>query len=205
MKANSKDITLKNISKLLLNSLIGKYGMNPLQPITRVINKEKVGDILLTRKILLEVDITDKDTLLSYLPGPNKNITNEFNIELQDALNLVGGVDKQTFIKNISIPVASAVTSYARIYMSKVKLDILSKGGKIFYSDTDSIITDIEMDKEYVDQKQIGKFKLEYFIDKAIMPSPKVYILKLKDNKFIKKVKGGISKNLTIENYKRLY
>ena len=147
MKANSKDITLRNLCKLLLNSLIGKLGMNPLQPITKVINKEKLGDILLTRKILLEVDITDKDTLVSYLPGPDKDITNEFNLELQDALNLVGGVDKQTFIKNISIPVASAVTSYARIYMSKVKLDILNKGGKIFYSDTDSIITDIELDK----------------------------------------------------------
>ena len=39
MKANSTDITLKNLSKLLLNSLIGKYGMHPVQPLTKIIDK----------------------------------------------------------------------------------------------------------------------------------------------------------------------
>ena len=75
MKANSKDITLRNLSKLLLNSLIGKYGMYPVQPITKIVDKENIGDILLTRKVTQEVDITDNNTLVSYLPGPNKDIT----------------------------------------------------------------------------------------------------------------------------------
>ena len=214
MKANSTDTTLKNLSKLLLNSLIGKYGMKPVQPITKIIDKEKVGDILLTRKVTQEVDITKNETLLCYLPGPDKDVIEEFEVETNKVLNLgeYSGVDKHTFIKNISIPIAAAVTAYARIFISKVKLTILENNGKIYYSDTDSIITDIELDKSIVDPIEIGKFKLEYELDSAVIPSPKVYCLKIKDpnntlpedKKFIMKTKGGSSKDLSIKNFENM-
>lgn len=45
--------------------------------------------------------------------------------------------------------------------MLKIKQDILSKGGKIYYTDTDSIITDIELPKTGND---LGQFKLEHKI-----------------------------------------
>jgi hypothetical protein len=87
--------------------------------------------------------------------------------------------------------------------MSKIKLDILKIGGKIYYSDTDSIVTDVELNKKkkfffffLVYPKIIGKFKLEYEIDIAIMPAPKVYYFKKSDN-VLKNVydiiKGGIN------------
>ena len=44
--------------------------------------------------------------------------------------------------QDVSIAIASAVTSYARIFMAKTKLDLLAIGGKIYYTDTDSLITD---------------------------------------------------------------
>ena len=177
-------------------------------------DKEKVGNILLTRKVTQEVDITNNDTLLSYLPGPDKDVVEEFEVDTNKVLNTgeYSGVDKHTFIKNISIPVAAAVTSYARIYMSKVKLNILKNNGKIYYSDTDSIITDIELDKSFVDPKQIGKFKHEHDLEIAIIPAPKVYCMKIKDpdnilpgdKNYIMKAKGGSSKKLTIENYENM-
>ena len=34
------------------------------------------------------------------------------------------------------------VTSYARIFMNKIKLEILNNGGLIYYTDTDSIVID---------------------------------------------------------------
>lgn len=43
--------------------------------------------------------------------------------------------------------------------MSKVKLDILNKGGNIYYTDTDSLVTDIELKKDLIG-KEKGKFKL---------------------------------------------
>ena len=42
--------------------------------------------------------------------------------------------------KDVSIATEAMVTSYARIHINKIKLDILDKGGNIYYSDTDSIV-----------------------------------------------------------------
>jgi DNA polymerase elongation subunit (family B) len=42
---------------------------------------------------------------------------------------------------------ASLVTAYARVYMHKIKIAFLNVGGKISYSDTDSIVTDFTLDR----------------------------------------------------------
>ena len=76
---------------------------------------------------------------------------------------------------------AAAVTSYARLFMSKVKLDILNKGGHIYYTDTDSIVTDIPLEESLVGPK-LGQFKLEYEIKEGYFISAKIYCLVLKDN-----------------------
>ena len=56
------------------------------------------------------------------------------------------------------------MTSYARIFIYKIKLEILENGGNIYYSDTDSIV----LDKTYLNVNwigdNIGQFKLEYLI-----------------------------------------
>lgn len=106
MKANSDDTTLKNLSKLLLNSLIGKYGMHPLQPITKIVEKSTLGEVFLTRQVTQEIDITPNETLISYLPGPDKDILEDFDVDIDDTMNLssLQKLDKQTYIKNISIP-----------------------------------------------------------------------------------------------------
>jgi hypothetical protein len=44
---------------------------------------------------------------------------------------------------DVSIAIASAVTAYARIAISKK--DILSKGGELYYSDTEVIVTNIPL------------------------------------------------------------
>ena len=60
---------------------------------------------------------------------------------------------------------ATAVKSYARIAMSRVKLDILTNGGSIYYIDTDSIVTLLVDDKLLPDTligDAPGGFKLIY-------------------------------------------
>lgn len=54
---------------------------------------------------------------------------------------------------------------------------MLDLGGNIYYSDTDSIVTDIQLPAEYVDEKEIGKLKLEYLVDKGYFISGKTYCL----------------------------
>lgn len=48
-----------------------------------------------------------------------------------------------------------------------MKKRVLELGGKLYYTNTDSIITDIELPKEMVDKKIIGKLKKEYSIWKG--------------------------------------
>lgn len=40
---------------------------------------------------------------------------------------------------------ASAILGYARIYMTQAIIYILKNGGNIYYTDTDSLVTDIKL------------------------------------------------------------
>lgn len=43
----------------------------------------------------------------------------------------------------VSVPISAAITAYGRIHISKLKMKVMSMGGNIYYSDTDSLVTDI--------------------------------------------------------------
>lgn len=71
----------------------------------------------------------------------------------------------------------------------------MNLGGKLYYSDTDSIVTDIELPADMVDSKAIGKLKLEYKIIKGYFLSGKTYCLVIpeeyKDNTRDKSIEHG--------------
>ncbi|HEY8541806.1 MAG TPA: DNA polymerase, partial [Pseudothermotoga sp.] len=80
---------------------------------------------------------------------------------------------------------ASYITSWARIYLYRKMMEVIEKGGRVFYCDTDSVFTDIELETG----NELGQVKLEYqgwF--KAY--APKVYQVNLDDHHKIIKVKG---------------
>jgi hypothetical protein len=60
----------------------------------------------------------------------------------------------------------------------------------LYYTDTDSIYTDSDIDNSFIDSKKLGKLKVENICDKAIILTPKVYCLVTESGKFIYKVKG---------------
>jgi DNA polymerase elongation subunit (family B) len=60
----------------------------------------------------------------------------------------------------------------------------------LYYTDTDSIYTDSEIDESLISQTELGKLKLEHVCKKAIFLTPKVYCLVTEKGKFIHKVKG---------------
>lgn len=97
----------------------------------------------------------------------------------------------------------SAITSYARIKMNRIKLLILSLGGKIYYICTDSIITDIELPSHLVGDK-LGQFKLKYNIKERYFITSKIYCLILDDGQIIKKAKGVFSDFLILDDYKNM-
>src|SRR6266850_1513361 len=98
---------------------------------------------------------------------------------------------------DVSIVISAMITSYARIYMNKIKLDILNRGGKLYYMDTDSIVTNIQLSSKIVGF-ELGKFKLEYKIKKGYFISNKTYCLLTNEDKVIIKSKGVINDKLNI-------
>jgi hypothetical protein len=87
--------------------------------------------------------------------------------------------------------------------MNNIKLDILSKGGHIYYMDTDSIITDIPLDPSLVGD-DLGQFKLEYKVKEGIFISSKTYCLILENGKHVIKSKGVYSDSLTPKDFRKL-
>jgi len=143
------------IAKLLLNSLFGKFGMNPNFENHIVVDDAKA--ILYENNINIEIsDVTllDNNKLwLSYVKKNDKSI--DFNYDNY----------------NISIPIALTITANARVYMSQFKLN---HNYELFYSDTDSLDINKKLPSKYVGSG-LGKFKLEHIFKEAVFLAPKVY------------------------------
>jgi len=114
--------------------------------------------------------------------------------------------DVNTLLDNASethnIAIASAITAYARIHMSQFKNN---PDYNLYYTDTDSIYIDKPLNDSLVNNKILGKMKLEHIIKKAIFLAPKVYYLETVDGNKIYKVKGlSHSINLTLNDFTNL-
>ena len=153
-------------------------------PNINVIYKEFINDF----KNKFHNNILDEIDLENYRIFSTNNIINE-EIEGQQT-------------HNTSIAIAAAITAYARIFMSQFK-----NNSKInlYYSDTDSIYTDSEIDLNLISNFILGKLKLENVCRKAIFLSPKVYCLLSDTGEFIYKVKGLKHEVLMIlQDFKKL-
>ena len=94
--------------------------------------------------------------------------------------------------------------------MHKIKLAILNVGAKIYYSDTDSIVTDLTLDrlKEELHNKignKIEQLKLEHLLEEAYFIFNKTYIFLTKDGKEIIKAKGISADSLSLSDLKFMY
>lgn len=169
---------MNQIAKLLMNSLYGKFGMK--DDITRIeiLNNITDQDKAHINEVLdiYKGDIIDLINLDGYTMIIFKDIT---DIHYDDKNDMYHGTE-------VNISIASAITAYARIHMSIFKNipDV-----KIYYSDTDSIVTNVPL-PDWMVGTELGQVKLEHVIKKAVFLAPKVYALITEDNKEIIKVKG---------------
>ena len=203
------------IYKLIMNSLYGRFGMD-IEKSNTIWDLDEVNMWCLEQysEVSRQIDYTNDDVLennnlFNYkinLEKYNELISNE-NISENDKNMIIKSYNKfkNNYQSISSIQIASTITAQARIYMLKVMYDVINKGGKIYYTDTDSIFTDKELSIEYVSDNEIGKFKKEYDIKKAIFLASKVYCCVKHNNEEICKFKGlkKISeKNLSYQLYK---
>jgi hypothetical protein len=175
-KQYDKNHPLNLIAKILLNSLYGRFGMSEINIKYEIVSKE-------------EFELINLDEILDIVEFDDKFLIGLKSESIEDN-------------SNISIGVAAAITAYARIHMSQFKNN---PNLKLYYTDTDSIYTDSELDPYLIDEKILGKLKLEYVVKEAIFLGPKSYCLKINNDKLITKVKGfKNTENLTFEDFKDL-
>lgn len=163
---SSKDSPDYLISKLLLNSLYGRLGMNPEMETHLIVSSHKA--IEYHKKYLINnvIDFKNGRELISFF---DDNSSIDSNKPL-----------------NISIPISAAITSYARIHMSQFLSD---PNLIIFYTDTDSIFSNKPLPSHLIG-KELGKLKLENIFKEIIFICPKVYGGITSQHEEITKIKG---------------
>ena len=154
-KNSEKNSSSYTISKLMLNSLYGRFGMNPNldqhviskgNDINKLIEKNTIKDIIPLSFGRELITFTQDSELIDDLPDNQRN-------------------------NNTKIAIAAAITAGARVYMSYFKN---SEDFNLYYSDTDSMCTDKPLNPKYIGE-ELGQFKLEHSFDEAVFLAPKVW------------------------------
>lgn len=106
-----------------------------------------------------------------------------------------------------NIAMAAAITAKARIKLYEAQQEILAAGGRLLYSDTDSIFASFNPNMP-VENRVLGKHvyfdtqKEDTTIVDAVFISPKTYGLRLKNNQEIIKIKGVVVSDISFKNLK---
>lgn len=103
--------------------------------------------------------------------------------------------DKKKFC---TTQIASFVTSYARISLYEGIEMAHTKNGRVFYCDTDSIVTDVRIPEGH----DLGTWEREAEMDEGVFLLPKVYAY-TKDGSVSFRAKGFGRESLTWEGYKK--
>jgi hypothetical protein len=168
-----------------MNSLYGRFGMEDNFANINIIHKDYFSDFenKYFDNIIKTTEIDD------YCLVEFENVNNDNN---------------EDNTHNISVAIASAITAYSRIHMTQFKNNPKIN---LYYSDTDSIYVEenSDIDIGLIDNKILGKLKLENICNKAIFLAPKVYCLETIESETIYKVKGLKHEvELTMENFEEL-
>ncbi len=185
----------KTLSKLIVNSLYGRFGMSDEIDCSFFISK-KIYEII-NQKIEIKSlkNINDLYLITCEINKKNKRILKEFDLSVYD--------DKT----KSNVVLASCITSKARIKLYKSFLEVIKSEGRILYCDTDSIFAAYYKN---MDNKKIGEIywdisKQDTKIKKAVFSSPKSYACIYSDNKEVIKIKGINKKSLRYDEFSNCF
>ena len=187
-RSNAKKMgnnALSYVYKILMNSLYGRFGINPQSTKTEMCNKSRRDRLLRRAEFISEVILREDLYMVSYLTNPGK------------------GPSYWDPPKNTAVQLSAAITASARIYMYKY----ISRED-CFYTDTDSIVLGNPLPLEDVYSSVLGKFKLEDRILEGDFLAPKCYCYTTEEsegNKKVLKFKGAGRSVITPEWYKEQY
>jgi DNA polymerase type B, organellar and viral len=152
----TKDNPLYLISKILMNSLYGRFGLKQELTEHTLMSSSEIEEMLMSCEDINIEDIIPLDFINKSLVITNKDSDN-------------------VFLKS-SIPIASAITAYARMERAEI---ILDESLDILYFDTDGFkslqkITELPKYK-HLDHNGLGGLKYEGTFSESIFLMPKVY------------------------------
>ncbi|RIB00114.1 hypothetical protein C2G38_2235600 [Gigaspora rosea] len=183
----------RTISKLLMNSLYGRFGLKDIETTSLICAPSEAELISRNFPIKKSIQFSNGYELLEYYPLDCYH--NEANIAKYI-------YDPMTAERNVAI--AASITAYSRITINTIKLECQKLGIEVYYSDTDSLVTNKELPKQYVDSKEIGKLKLEHVLSDGYFIAPKLYQITTSEGK-VKNVSRGYGGEFTQADMETLY
>jgi hypothetical protein len=208
--------SLYEYAKLLLNALYGKFAMGrervtftSMKEIPETIEKlMKNGEYFIPEiKFFMWVQEGGMDYAQEqYL----KTMPDDLIYRMPKRFKQSGSNDKLiqylTYVTSdyIQIQISAYVTSYARIELYKGMENVWKNGGYVYYVDTDSIVSDVEVDQDLIHPSIFGKLDREGIIVEAAYLQPKVYAEVTTENKYVLKFKGlpkGKVKDFNLDDY----
>jgi hypothetical protein len=190
----------RTTAKLLLNSLYRRLGMKPYQDVIEIVDSNRAVDILSKYVVKEQYNLTNNLEFIRYENTPISGFEELYGKD--EYINFMLDCDSKIISVNQSLPLAIAITAYARMYMFKIIYRLIELGIEIYYIDTDSMTVNKSIPDDLIGNN-LGLFKLEHEIDQAYFISPKLYALKTSNGKYIVKAKG-IGSNLDYNSFETL-
>ncbi|XP_074313961.1 LOW QUALITY PROTEIN: DNA polymerase-like [Silene latifolia] len=178
--------SLSFIYKLLMNSLYGRFGINPESTKTEICDEERSNLFLKTKGIKKFTKIKEDLNMITYINKRGRG----------------GGPSEYYIPKMAAVQISAAITASARIYM----YPFISRDD-CYYTDTDSIVLGNPLPDEFISSTELGKFKLEDKIKEGVFLAPKSYYYsRYSSEKDVLKYKGAgkefVTKDWFLEQYR---
>ncbi|KAK6120363.1 hypothetical protein DH2020_045843 [Rehmannia glutinosa] len=175
-KRNGND-AMSYIYKILMNSLYGRFGINP------ELNVTVICDYTHYMKLIKNKGFKDGNKLSEY----HYIVTYSTNKEVDDT--------EWNPPKISAVQLSAVITACARIYM----YPFISKED-CYYTDTDSVVLGSPLPENWLSETDLGKFKCECLVRTGYFLAPKSYNIHTQDGKSIIKQKG-LSKSLVDQEW----
>jgi len=163
-----------------MNSLYGRFGINPESTVTEICNQDKYEELLMKDNFQNAEKLTDHYYIVNSITNKNTDDT-EWNPPRMSAVQL-----------------SAAITACARIHM----YPYISRDD-CYYTDTDSVVLGSPLPDEVISSTEMGKFKQEHLVKRGIFLAPKSYMLDIEDDRHIIKHKGPAKDLVTSEWFQR--
>ena len=170
------------IGKLIINSLYGSFALKNDDIITIPTISEIEFELL--NEVCNVISMEKINNLHIISIKKDSNYFNFYNLKKYDNLN-----------KMRNIAYASIITSKARIKLYNLYDKVNQEGGRLLYSDTDSVFAEYKI-------KTISEIKWNKYYKNILFILPKLYIINLYNQTIIKS-KGFKINKLSIKNIKK--